>query len=294
MIDFLKDDKIVFKKGDAFSLKKLDPEYTAGLVKEDGKELFETIHLKLHELQDKLFASRKKSLLLVFQAMDAAGKDGTIKSVMQGINPQGCQVVSFKKPTELELQHDFLWRGNLVLPSLGQIGIFNRSYYEEVLVTRVHPEFILAQNLQGYNTIESIDREFWHRRFQSINAYERHLTENGTVILKFFLHVSKEEQKKRFLERIEEPEKNWKFNYRDLEERKNWHLFQDAYEDAIQHTATDNAPWHVIPANSNWFRNLCVCSILSKTLQNMDLEYPVLSPQSKALLEKGKSELESE
>lgn len=291
---FLNDKKISVYHGKNFDLSKYDTAYTNGLEKKESKLRLEEIKAELAEWQDKLYAQDKYSLLLVFQAMDAAGKDSTIKAVMTGVNPQGCQVVSFKAPSVNELDHDYLWRCYKELPQRGRIGIFNRSHYEEVLVTRVHKEFILSQRLPNVSDIDDINNEFWQERYQSIRQFEKHLAENGTVILKFFLHVSKDEQRKRFLDRINEPEKNWKFSYRDIEERKHWDEYQEAYEQAIKHTATSHAPWFVIPSDKNWARNLMVCEIVLQTMKNMGLSYPVLKSEDLELLQKGKEELLSE
>ncbi|MBL7811839.1 MAG: polyphosphate kinase 2 family protein [Bacteroidetes bacterium] len=294
MKSFLTDKKIAVTNGKGFRLKKYDPAYKADINKEAGLQQFEKIKQKLSVWQDKLYAQDKFSLLLVFQAMDAAGKDGTIKSVMTGVNPQGVDVVSFKKPSAEELDHDYLWRCYKSLPQRGRIGIFNRSYYEEVLVTRVHPEFIMGQHLPSIKSPKQIDQDFWENRFESIRNFEKHLSDNGTVILKFFLNVSKAEQKQRFLERIAEPEKNWKFSYADLQERKHWDSYMQAYEEAIAATARPHAPWFVIPSDSNWFRHLTVCSILHETLKNMGLRYPAIDDETRLLLEKGRDELMNE
>lgn len=282
------------RNGNKFRLKNYDPAYNDGLTRENARMVFEEIREKLSEWQDKLYAQDKYSLLLVFQAMDAAGKDGTIRSVMTGVNPQGCQVVSFKQPSAEELDHDYLWRCYRQLPEKGRIGIFNRSYYEEVLVTLVHPEYILKQRIPGISRLKDINKAFWESRYESIRNFEKHLAENGTVILKFFLNVSKDVQKQRFLERIAEPEKNWKFSYGDIEERQHWDKYQQAYEDAIRATAAPHAPWFVIPSDSNWFRNLAVSSIIHETLSQMGLAYPTIDEATSALLEKGKQLLLAE
>lgn len=294
MINFINDKNLKVSSGKAFNLDAFKTDYDAGLKKENGKEQFEVIKNALAEWQDKLYAQDKFSLLLVFQAMDAAGKDGTIRSVMTGVNPQGCHVVSFKKPSAEELDHDYLWRCYKNLPERGRIGIFNRSYYEEVLVTKVHPEFIVNQRLPGINRPADIHADFWNNRYEAIRNFEKHLHQNGTVIIKFFLNVSKEVQKERFLERIAEPAKNWKFSYQDLQERKFWNEYRKAYEQAIKETATEHAPWYVIPADSNWFRNLAVCSVVYETLKSMGLAYPEPDDEARLLLEKGKTELMNE
>jgi PPK2 family polyphosphate:nucleotide phosphotransferase len=245
--------------------------------------------LRLADQQDLLFANDTYSLLIVFQALDAAGKDGTIKHVMSGVNPQGCEVHSFKTPSTEELHHDYLWRATRNLPRRGQIGIFNRSYYEEVLVTRVHPELLESQHLPKPDK-----KTIWKQRFEDINSYERYLTDNGTVILKFFLNMSREEQKKRFLKRIEEKEKNWKFSAADIRERRFWPDYMHAYEQALTNTSTSWAPWFVIPADHKWFTRLSVSQVIVATLKSLDLKYPTV-PKSKAEeLEKAKQELLSE
>jgi PPK2 family polyphosphate:nucleotide phosphotransferase len=226
--------------------------------------------LRMAELQDKLYAQSCWSLLLIIQALDAAGKDGTIKHVMSGVNPEGCEVYSFKTPSSTELQHDFLWRTTQRLPERGHIGIFNRSYYEEVLIVRVHPKVLEAEKLPS----SLLTKNIWEERFEDIRSFERHLARNGTVIRKFFLHVSKKEQKRRFLERLEQPQKNWKFSAADIHEREYWDDYQNAYEDLIRNTATRHAPWHVIPADNKWFTHLAVSAAIVQTLEELNLSYP--------------------
>ena len=259
--------------GKGFRLGDVDPGDTQDFRSEDkarAKEALQTGVEALAELQDKLYAQDRWSVLLVFQAMDAAGKDGTIKHVMSGINPQGCQVSSFKGPTSEELDHDFLWRCQKHLPERGRIGIFNRSYYEETLVVRVYPEFLAGQKLPE----KCVTKHIWEERFQDIRAFERYLARNGTVVRKFFLHVSKEEQRKRFLERIELPEKNWKFSSADMKERGFWNGYQAAYEETIRETATKEAPWYVVPADNKWFTRLVVAAAVIDALASLDLQYP--------------------
>jgi PPK2 family polyphosphate:nucleotide phosphotransferase len=236
-----------------------------------------------------LYASDTHAVLLVFQAMDAAGKDGTIRHVMSGVNPQGCQVFSFKKPSAEELDHNFLWRYMKRLPERGRIGIFNRSYYEDVLVVKVHPEL-----LGGQLPREKVGKKFWEERYEDINTFERHLVRNGTVIIKFFLNVSKEEQKKRFLERLERPEKNWKFSAADLAERGYWDDYMKAYEDALSATSTEWAPWYVIPADHKWVARTVVADVITTTIQELDLEYPEVTPEQKKLLEEARKKLAAE
>ena len=272
------DPKTVLKPGRKLRLKDFDPAYTGAFKdKADAKEKLAKDIYRMTELQVKLYAENRHAVLLIFQAMDAAGKDSTIKHVMSGINPQGCQVVSFKQPSALELNHDFLWRTVQCLPQRGMIGIFNRSYYEEVLVARVHPELVLKQNLPGIHKVEDIPGSLWETRFTHINHFEKMLAESGTRIVKFFLHVSKHEQKKRFLERIENPEKNWKIAMADVEERACWNAYQKAYEQALTKTSTELAPWYIIPADNKWFMRAAVCDILVKTLKELKSEYPAVS-----------------
>ena len=237
--------------------------------------------------QDRLYADDRWSLLLIFQAMDAAGKDSTIKHVMSGVNPQGCQVFSFKTPSAEELDHDFLWRTTRCLPERGRIGIFNRSYYEEVLAVRVHPGFLDRQKLPA----PCVSRRIWRQRFEDIVNFEKYLSRQGTVILKFFLHVSKEEQRQRFLERMDDPEKNWKFSAADIEERAYWGAYQDAYADMIRHTSTPEAPWHVIPSDHKWMARAMVSAIVVDTLKSLNLEYPKVSQAQLKVLKDAKRQL---
>ena len=242
---------------------------------------------RLSTEQDVLYAGGTYAVLLVFQALDAAGKDGTIKHVMSGVNPQGCEVTSFKAPSHEELDHDYLWRSARRLPQRGRIGIFNRSYYEEVLVVRVHPDLLAQQRLPPLRKGESI----WRRRFEEINCFERHLVSNGTIILKFFLNVSKSEQKSRFLKRIEQKEKNWKFSAADIRERQYWDDYMGAYEEMFNRTSTEWAPWFIIPADHKWFTRLCVSEIIVATLKSLGLKYPKVSEEELAQLQKAKAEL---
>lgn len=269
--------------GKKFRLKDYDPGDTAWLRKSDktrAEQALQTGVAALAELQDKLYAQDRWSVLLVFQAMDAAGKDGAIKHVMSGVNPQGCQVTSFKAPSSEELDHDYLWRCNRALPERGRIGIFNRSYYEEVLVVKVHPELLGIQKLPP----QRMGRDLWKERYRDIRSYERYLDGNGTVIRKFFLNVSREEQKKRFLERIENPEKNWKFSPGDVEERGHWDDYMDAYETAIRETATPACPWYVVPADNKWFTRVVVAAVVVDTLASLGLHYPKVAPDKLAAL----------
>src|SRR6516225_4452016 len=261
-------------KGKDFRLKDIDPNDTLDFTKDEhksrAKEALENGVCALAELQDKLYAQDKWGVLLIFQAMDAAGKDGAIKHVMSGVNPQGCQVYSFKSPSAEDLDHDYLWRCMKSLPNRGQIGIFNRSYYEEVLVVRVHPEFLAKQKMPP----ELMGKKIWEHRFEDIRNFEQYLGRNGVVVRKFFLHVSKKEQKRRFLERIENPEKNWKFSSNDAAERDFWDDYMQAYEEMIQETATKRAPWYVVPADNKWFTRVVVAATVIETLDSLDLAYP--------------------
>ena len=268
------------RDGKAFRLKKIDPADTSWLQSEDKKESRDILQrsiVLLREFQEKLYAQDRWGVLLIFQAMDAAGKDGAIKHVMSGINPQGCQVYSFKSPSAEELDHDFLWRTSRCLPERGRIGIFNRSYYEEVLVVRVHQELLEKQRLPA----TLMTRQIWQERFEDITAFERYLTRNGIIIRKFFLHVSKAEQKKRFLSRLEEPEKHWKFSLADARERQYWDDYMAAYEDMIRHTATDYAPWYVIPADNKWFTRLVVAAAIIDALSALHLEFPTIDAEKR-------------
>ncbi|MCE1200564.1 MAG: polyphosphate kinase 2 family protein [Bacteroidia bacterium] len=245
-------------------------------------------------IQDKLYADNRYAVLIIFQAMDAAGKDGTIKHVMSGLNPQGTQVYSFKAPTEHELDHDYLWRTYCCLPQRGNVGIFNRSYYEEVLVTRVHPQFILRQRIPGINGLNDITDDFWKMRFRQINDMEKHLSENGTIIIKFFLNISKDQQKRRFLRRLEDPSRNWKFQSADIDEREHWTEYMNAYSDMLTHTSTPWAPWYVIPADRKWFMRYAVSNVLVNKLSKLDLHYPELPDKEKQLLSVYKQRLAAE
>jgi len=276
--------------GKHFKLKDFDPAQTGHWKsKEHAEQALQDQITKTAELQDKLYAQDNWALLLIFQAMDAAGKDGAIKHVMSGVNPQGCQVFSFKAPSDLELQHDFLWRTTRDLPERGHIGIFNRSYYEEVLVVRVHPEILQSQK----TPVSLCGKNLWEERFEDIRCFERHMARSGTVIRKFFLHVSKKEQKKRFLERLDEPEKNWKFSASDIHERKYWDEYQDAYEDMIRNTSTEHAPWYVVPADNKWFTRLVISTVLVDTLESLHLGYPKVDEEKKEQLEAAKKVLVS-
>ena len=262
--------------GESFRLKDFDPGDTLDLGSQDKPQAKEALDLgieALTHLQDKLYAQDSWAVLLIFQAMDAAGKDSTIKHVMSGVNPQGCQVISFKTPSPEDLDHDYLWRCVKHLPARGHIGIFNRSYYEETLVVRVHPELLERQKLPP----DIVTKDIWKERFKDIRAFERYLTRNGVVIRKFFLHLSKKEQKKRFLERLENPEKNWKYSADDVRERKFWDDYMEAYEDMIRHTATEDASWYVVPADNKWFTRVVVAAAVVSAMGSLDLRYPKVS-----------------
>jgi len=275
--------------GKNFRLKDFDPATTGHLrSKEHAKELLEQSIAEMAELQDKLYAQDCWALLLIFQAMDAAGKDGAIKHVMSGVNPQGCQVYAFKAPSSEELNHDFLWRTSRVLPERGHIGIFNRSYYEEVLVVRVHLDILknerMPKSLMGKN--------LWQDRFEDIGNFERYLSRNGVVVRKFFLNVSKKEQKRRFLERLETPEKNWKFSAADVRERECWDDYMKAYEEMIAATSTKHAPWYAVPADNKWYTRLVVAAAIVDTLKELKVAYPAVDPEKRKQLEAARAELE--
>ena len=279
-------------KGKRFRLNSVDPGDTLGLQlgKGEATELLARGTEWLAEEQDMLYAQDSWSLLLVFQAMDAAGKDGTIKHVMSGVNPQGCQVFSFKQPSREDLEHDFMWRYVKCLPERGRIGIFNRSYYEEVLVVRVHPDLLEKEKLAP----ELLKGDVWERRYEDIRGFERHLARNGTAIVKFFLHVSRDEQRRRFLQRIEEPAKQWKFSAADIAERAKWKQYMQAYEDMIRATASEDAPWVVVPSDHKWFTRIVVAGAMVDALESLDLAYPSLTDAQQAELAKVKRALEAE
>jgi len=274
--------------GKHFRLKDFDPADTGHWHSKDhAEEAVQKGIASTVELQDKLYAQDTWALLLIFQAMDAAGKDGAIKHVMSGVNPQGCQVYSFKQPSPLELEHDFLWRTTRDMPERGHIGIFNRSYYEEVLVVRVHPELLKNERIPE----PLVGKKLWEERFEDICCFERHMARSGTVIRKFFLNISKKEQKKRFLERLDEPEKNWKFSAGDVHERKYWAEYQKAYEEMIRATSTEHAPWYVVPADNKWFTRLVISCVVVETLESLNLAYPKVEDAKKKELEEAKKVL---
>jgi len=277
-----------------FSIKSAKTDYTGGYNKEMAKDALAKSKIEVSQLQERLYASGTHSLLIIFQAMDAAGKDSAIEHVMSGLNPQGCQVFSFKVPTSEEYEHDFLWRHYKALPERGRIGIHNRSHYENVLVCKVHPEYILSENIPGFDIVKKINKDFWKRRYLSIKNFEEHLSANGTVILKFFLNVSKDEQKQRFLDRIEDPSKNWKFSSGDIKERALWDDYMKAYEDAINETSTKDSPWHVIPADKKWFARLAISEIIEDKLKSLSIKFPVLDNDEQSKLNETKMALLAE
>jgi PPK2 family polyphosphate:nucleotide phosphotransferase len=277
--------------GSHFRLKDIDPAETLGVKsKEHAQDALERGIERLTKLQEKLYAQDRWAVLLILQGMDAAGKDGTVKHVMSGVNPQGCQVYAFKAPSPEELQHDFLWRTSRSVPERGQIGIFNRSYYEEVLIVRVHPELLANEKIPPQLVLDNI----WQKRFEDINAFERYLAENGFVVLKFCLHLSKKEQKKRFLERLEDPEKNWKFSINDALERQHWDKYMRAYEDMIRNTSTKQAPWYVVPADHKWFTRLVVAEAVIDALECLDLSFPAVDAEKRKELKAARAALERE
>ena len=285
-------DPYIVKPGSQISLvKDYNPGYKCEFhQKGDAVRKLKAGILQLAKYQDILYAQNNYSLLIIFQAMDAAGKDSTIKHVMSGINPQGCQVFSFKAPSEEELDHDYLWRSMRALPERGRIGIFNRSYYEELLIVRVHPEILKKQQLPIFPKGDQI----WKQRFEEINNFEKYLVNNGVIVLKFFLNVSKSVQRKRFLERIDSPEKNWKFSASDLQERSFWDDYMNAYEEVFNHTSTEFAPWYIVPADRKWFTRLIVADIICQKLQELNLQYPKISEEYKRKLSEAKKALEAE
>ena len=275
-----------------FSIGDAKTEFKSNLEKEEGEQMLRKEKIKLRKLQERLYADSGKSLLVVLQAMDAAGKDSLIEHVFGGVNPQGCEVHSFKTPSSKEYSHDFLWRHYLALPEKGKIGIFNRSHYESVLVCKVHPEYNLNEKV--WDSVSDFDDKFWEERYESIRNFEKHLSENGTTVIKIFLHISKEEQKKRFLDRIDEQDKNWKFSMGDLPERALWDEYMKAYERAINETSKDHAPWFVIPGDDKWFARVAAIQIIIDALEGMDLKFPKLSEEDQKGLAEARKQLENE
>lgn len=287
--------KLLVKPGKKFKLSDCDTAYNGeAITKEESEQLLKQGLEHLAEIQDKLYAHNRFSVLIILQAMDAAGKDSAVKHMLSGLNPTGVRVYSFKTPSSTELDHYYFWRHNIALPARGEIAIHNRSHYENVLIPKVHPEYILNENLPGIHSVEDIDKHFWTKRYKQIRRFEKNLYENGTIILKFFLHVSKKEQKKRFLERIDNPTKNWKFSLGDMKERAHWNDYQKAYEDALRATSMEHAPWFVIPADDKWYARLAMVSILYKQFQSLSIEYPSVTEAQKAELAKAKAQLLAE
>jgi PPK2 family polyphosphate:nucleotide phosphotransferase len=287
-------DKFKITNDEKFSLNDFDAGYSADYKKDDAAEELESLIRKIADVQTELYAEKRYALLIIFQAMDAAGKDSAIKHTMSGLNPQGCEVYSFKQPSVEEYAHDFLWRHYKALPERGRIGIFNRSHYENVLVTRVHQELLYKENLPKPFGPGKLGKDFWKYRYESIRDFEKHLYRNGTVIIKFFLHVSKDEQKERFIERIDDPSKNWKFSVTDIEERAYWDKYLEAYEEAIRETSTPENPWYIIPADRKWFARLAVSTVILDTLKSLKLRYPVLPAAELKKLKSTKQQLEEE
>ncbi len=280
--------------GEKFSLKDYDTGWCGDYDKDKTDDTLADLIKQTADLQSALYADDRYALLILFQAMDAAGKDGAIAHTLSGLNPQGCEVFSFKQPSAEELDHDFLWRHYKALPEFGRIGVHNRSHYENVLVTKVHPELLLKEKLAGIKSVKDIDDKFWAQRYESIRNFEKHLSNNGMVIIKFFLNVSKDEQKKRFLKRIDDEEKNWKFSASDIAERACWDDYMKAYERAIQETSTKNCPWYVVPADKKWFTRVAISTIILDTLKGLKLKYPKLPKEEKEKLEEAKKKLEGE
>jgi PPK2 family polyphosphate:nucleotide phosphotransferase len=270
--------------------KKKEEEGGKKAVKEQALKILKANREKLVKMQELLWASHTYAMLIILQGMDGAGKDSAIQHVLSGVNPQGCQVTSFKTPSEEELDHDFLWRNEKALPERGSIGIFNRSYYEDVLIVKVRPEVLEKQNLP----VSLEGKLFWNQRYEDINMFEQHLVRSGTIVLKFFLHISKEQQRQRLLKRLEDPDKNWKFSLTDLSERSKWDDYMEAYEDMVNQTSTEWAPWYVIPADKKWVTHASISEIMVSQIKKLNLKYPVLSPEQHAALDKAKAELEKE
>jgi PPK2 family polyphosphate:nucleotide phosphotransferase len=282
------------KSNTKFSLSDHDPAFNDGYKKEDAETVLTELIAETSKLQAQLYASNSYSLLIIFQAMDAAGKDSAIAHTMSGLNPQGCQVYSFKQPGPEDYDHDFLWRHYKALPERGRIGIHNRSHYENVLIVKVHPELVLKENNPEIKKVDDIGKKFWEQRYESIRNFEKHIHNNGTVVIKFFLNVSKKEQKERFLERIDNPEKNWKFQVSDIAEREHWDEYMNAYEKAISETSTDESPWYVIPADKKWFTRITISTIIRDTLNGLKLEFPVLPKEEMDKLQEAKRLLAKE
>lgn len=287
--------KFRVEPGQKVDLNNYDPGYTNHLEENSSaKQLIEEDIMRIQQLQYLLYAENRHSLLIVFQAMDAAGKDSAIRHIMSGVSPQGCDVHSFKHPSMNELEHNYLWRHYAALPDRGRIGIFNRSHYENVLISRVHPELILAENLPGIESVDDLPSDFWEMRFRQINEFERTINENGITIIKFFLHLSKEEQRNRFLKRINREDKNWKFNNADIEERQYWDDYQTVYADVLSHCSTKQAPWYIVPADNKWFSRVVISNVIAQTMEQMNLKLPELSEEEAALMEQARISLSAE
>lgn len=287
--------KYIIEPNTKVKLKKYATKESDGFKgKEDAKNALEDNILELRDMQRTLYAADSHAVLLIFQAMDAGGKDSTIKHVMSGINPQGCIVHSFKHPSSVELDHGFLWRHQLALPRRGMIGIFNRSHYENVLISKVHPELVLNERMPAIQSINDLSKEFWKDRYKQIRRFEKTTAESGTLVLKFFLNISKDEQKNRFLERLNNPEKHWKFDKSDIEERQYWDEYQKAYETAIEETSTDYAPWYIIPADNKWYARLCIGKIIHSKIEELKLKMPTISPEHIEMMKEAKKALEKE
>jgi PPK2 family polyphosphate:nucleotide phosphotransferase len=278
--------------GQKVNLKDFSTDYRGDeLKKSEGEELLEAGRKRLAEMQTRLYAHNRYGVLIILQAMDAAGKDGAVKHIMSGVNPMGVRITSFKAPSQEELDHDYLRRHSLVLPRRGEIAIHNRSHYENVLVTRVHPEYILKENIPGIDSVDKINQKFWKNRFKQIKRFEKNTARNGTIILKFFLHLSQEEQRKRLLSRIDDPSKNWKFDIGDLKERSHWNAYQHAYEEALSATSTAYAPWFIIPADNKWYTRLAIAAVIYRHLKELDIDYPAVTPEQHNALATARAEL---
>ncbi|NOZ35035.1 MAG: polyphosphate kinase 2 family protein [Chlorobi bacterium] len=284
--------KISVKPGKKINIEDYDTKYAGTYTKDSAKKELKKNTKELKEMQEMFYADDRYSLLIILQASDAAGKDGAIRHVFGGLNPQGCRVHSFKAPSKIELQHDYIWRHYKVLPERGMIEIFNRSHYENVIVTKVHPEYILGERIPGIDSVDKINADFWKNRYDQINNFEKHISENGTHILKFFLNLSKDEQKKRFLARLDTPKKNWKFSTGDIKERKYWNNYRKAFEDMINETSSENAPWHIIPADNKWFSRIAIGKIIYEKMKSLDLQYP--PAEKPELLEEARKQLINE
>ncbi|MDB5148436.1 MAG: polyphosphate kinase 2 family protein [Mucilaginibacter sp.] len=282
------------KNNTKFSLGDYDPGFSDAFKKEDAEAVLTELIAETSKLQEQLYASNSYSLLIIFQAMDAAGKDSAIAHTMSGLNPQGCQVYSFKQPGPEDYDHDFLWRHYKALPERGRIGIHNRSHYENVLIVKVHPELVLKENNPEIKQVKDIGKKFWEQRYESIRDFEKHIHNSGTVVIKFFLNLSKQEQKERFLKRIDNPEKNWKFQASDIAEREHWDEYMVAYEKAIGETSTDESPWYIIPADKKWFTRIAISTIIRDTLKGLKLEFPVLPKEEMDNLQEAKKLLEKQ